>query len=132
MPEARAIEADWGPVRDAVERGARCLSHMDLGRGNVLLGDGPVILLDFGHAGAAPVGADLHTVLRFAGASGPGTEALVDAYAAVFAAKGLAVDPVAVRRSLEAHFAARYRDLRFALGAARRDLPRRRWRCRGS
>ena len=52
-------------------------------------------------------------MLRNLGPAGPATGALVDDYCVVFAACGQAVDPAAVRRSLEAHFAARYRDLRF-------------------
>jgi Ser/Thr protein kinase RdoA (MazF antagonist) len=86
---------------------------------NVLV-DGPqAVLIDFGHAGAAPVGADLHTLMRYAGDGGPDTEALVAAYVEVFAARGVALAPAVVRRNLEAHFAARYRDLRLVKARSR-------------
>ena len=109
--EARAVEAAWRPVRDAVEAGPRCLGHMDLGIGNVVFGDGPALLLDFGHAGAAPVGADLHAVLRGLEGAGPGPDALADAYAAAFRSAGGAIEPETVRRAFEAYYAARYRNL---------------------
>lgn len=111
--EARAIEVAWRPVRDAVEAGPRCLAHMDLGIGNVVFGDGPALLLDFGHVGTAPVGADLHAVLRGLESAGPGRGALSEAYTAAFRAAGGAIEPDAVRRAFEAYYAARYRNLSY-------------------
>jgi Ser/Thr protein kinase RdoA (MazF antagonist) len=84
---------------------------MDVGTANIVLNQGTSILLDFGFAGMAPIGADLHTVRRYGGPAWSGE--LVDAYAEVFAAKGIEVDTAAILRTLDAHFAARYRNLRF-------------------
>lgn len=110
---ARAVEAGWRPVREAAAREAQCLAHMDLGIGNLVFGDGPAILLDFGHAGLAPVGADLHVVLRALEGSGPGPAALAEAYAAAFTAAGGVTDAGTVRRNLETYYGARYRNLGF-------------------
>jgi hypothetical protein len=107
------VEAGWGRVLGPVRAGERCLCHMDLGMDNALVGE-PAVLIDFAHAGSAPVGADLHTLMRYVGAAGPDTEALVEAYVEVFAARGVTLEAAEVRRNLRAHFAARYRDLRFA------------------
>ena len=64
--DLRAVEAGWASSPRASRRGRRCLAHMDLGMGNILLDHRPMVMLDFGHAGIAPVGADLHTVLLYA------------------------------------------------------------------
>ena len=110
----RRIERGWGEVRDRVERGPRCLAHMDLGPGNIAFDGAGCVLLDFGAAGAAAVGADLHSLLRYGGRSRPADDALVATYAAIFEGKGTAVDRDAARLAMRAHFAARYRNLRFA------------------
>lgn len=112
----RRIEPRWGALRDRLYRARQCLGHMDLGRTNVLPDRQSALMLDFGNAGAAPAGADLHVLRRYLGADGPPTDELVGSYVEVFARKGLPADPAAVRLNLDAHFAARYRDLRL-LGA---------------
>ena len=111
--DLRAVEAGWHRVRGPVDAGDRCLAHMDLGMGNILLDHRPMVMLDFGHAGIAPVGADLHTVLLYADPDPAAATEMAEVYAAVFREKGQDVDPAAVLRSAQAHFAARYRDLRF-------------------
>ena len=108
----RAVEAGWAAACRRLLGGApRCLAHLDLGPSNVVFHDGAAVLMDFGHAAAAPVGADLHTVLRYAGRP-DAAEELVAIYVEVFAAKGTPVDVAAVRRALAAHFGARYRNTR--------------------
>lgn len=116
----RFVEANWPQVRNRVYESPACLSHMDLGPGNFVLGDGLGILQDFGLAGMAPIGSDLHTIARYAVRLGGRTDKhrLVDVYAEVFAAKGVAVDRAAILSALDAHFAARYRNL--ALPSARK------------
>jgi hypothetical protein len=107
----RRIEPRWDDIRDRLYRSVHCLSHMDVGTTNIVLNQGTSILLDFGFAGAAPIGADLHTVRRYGGPAW--SRDLVGTYAEVFAAKGVEVDPTAILRTLNAHFAARYRNLHF-------------------
>jgi hypothetical protein len=111
----RRIAWRWRDVRKRLDREPRCLSHMDLGPGNILMGR-PPLLLDFGHAAVAPIGADLHTVLRYGrkGGSPVDRDALVETYAQIFEAKGIAVDRAKIRLAAETHFAARYRNLRLA------------------
>jgi hypothetical protein len=116
----RRVEPRWDALRDRSYRSARCLCHMDLGRTNVVLDRGPVLLLDFGNAGAAPIGADLHAVRRYLGPGGPSMDDLVATYCEVFELKGIPVDPAGIRLAADAHFAARYRNLRF-LGARNRE-----------
>jgi hypothetical protein len=108
----RGVEARWTVLRDQVYRSGSCLCHMDLGPGNISFRRGIGIIQDFGHAAAAPIGSDLHTVLRYGGLDSHGIDGVIAAYAGVFAEKGIEVDAGSVRRALEAHFAARYRDLR--------------------
>lgn len=104
------IGEDWGPVRARLAAMPRCLSHLDLGPGNIRIVDGRGLLLDFGHASAAPAGADLHSLLRYGGGRRD-LEQLSEEYAAIFAANGMALDPEAARFAAVAHFAERYRDL---------------------
>ncbi len=110
----RRIEGKWTALRRDLYRGPLCLSHMDFGPGNVLIGPEPPFILDFGHAGITPVGADLHTILRYARKGGEPVDwpHLVEIYAKVFEAKGIEVDRTAIARAAELHFASRYRDLR--------------------
>jgi hypothetical protein len=110
----RHIEAGWDEVRRPLGAALPCLSHMDLGRGNVVFNRGRGLLIDFAHAGAAPAGADLHTLLRYRGEGGPGADDLVARYVSVFAGKGISLDAKLVRLSLDVHFAERYRNLNFA------------------
>ena len=107
---------------------------MDLGAGNVVLGRGKCLLLDFGHAGVAPLGADLHALLRYRAPGGPDAAAIVAAYAEGLAERGVDPEPGAIRLAAEAHFAARYRNLKFASARNARELrrrPRRRPAARG-
>jgi hypothetical protein len=110
----RSIEWRWGALRRKVYHAPLCLSHMDFGPGNVLIGPRPPVILDFGHAALAPFGTDLHTVLRYArkGEAPVEWQRLVEIYAGVFEARGIAVDRGAITRAADLHFAARYRDLR--------------------
>jgi aminoglycoside phosphotransferase (APT) family kinase protein len=108
------VESRWERVSARVAAGPTSIAHMDLGAGNVVLGHGKCLLLDFGHAGVAPVGADLHVALRFRDPGGPDAAAIVAAYAEGLAELGAALDPTAIRLAAEAHFAARYRNLKFA------------------
>ena len=111
----RQIEPRWNALRDQVYSCPRCLCHMDFGPGNIVLHRGVGIIQDFGHVGAAPIGSDLHTVLRYATPSGSGEidrEHLVATYASVFMEKGIDVDARSIRLALDAHFAVRYRNLR--------------------
>lgn len=112
--ELRWVERRWAGLRRGIYRGPLCLSHMDFGPGNVLIGTKPPVILDFGHAAAAPIGTDLHTVLRYArkGDAPVDWSQLVDIYARVFEAKGIAVDRAEITRAADLHFASRYRDLR--------------------
>jgi hypothetical protein len=105
----RAVEAGWGDVRRRLGGLGTCLSHMDLGPSNVVMHEGRGVLMDFGHAGSAPVGADLHTVLRYGGMA---EVELLALYAEVFAEKGIALDLEAARLALRVSFAGRYRNLR--------------------
>lgn len=131
----RRVEWRWPALRRGLYRGPLCLCHMDFGPGNVLLGRDRPVILDFGHAAMAPVGADLHTVLRYARKGGTelATARAVEIYAGVFEARGVTVDRAAVTLAAEAHFAARYRNLRLgsapdvfeeALGVSQRLLAR--------
>lgn len=110
----RAIEWRWAALRRRIYRAPLCLSHMDFGPGNILIGPRPPVILDFGHAAVAPIGTDLHTVLRYArkGDAPVDWSRLVDIYAEVFESKGIAVDRAAIANAAELHFAARYRNLR--------------------
>jgi hypothetical protein len=108
------VEAGWERVRARVAAGRASIAHMDLGAGNVVLGRGKCLLLDFGHAGVAPFGADLHVLLRFRAPAGPDAAAIVAAYADGLAERGAGLDPGTIRLAAEAHFAARYRNLKFA------------------
>jgi hypothetical protein len=104
----KATSARWRHVARALDGATRCLCHMDLGTGNVVPRGGRCVLIDFGSACIAPAGADLHTVLRFGGrGTGAGRE-LAEAYADVFARKGIALDPEAVLHACQAYFATRY------------------------
>jgi hypothetical protein len=110
----RGVEWRWPPLRRRVYRAPLCLSHMDFGPGNIFIGPEPAVILDFGHAAAAPIGSDLHTLLRYGrkGDAAVDWARLVEVYAGVFEAKGIAVDRAAIARAAEMHFAARYRNLR--------------------
>jgi hypothetical protein len=104
----KATSARWRHVARALDGATRCLCHMDLGTGNVVPRGGRCVFIDFGSACIAPAGADLHTVLRFGGrGSGAGRE-LAEAYADVFARKGIALDLEAVLHACQAYFATRY------------------------
>ena len=94
----RAVEAGWGEVRRRVGGLAGGLGHMDLGPSNVVMHEGRGVLMDFGHAGLAPAGADLHTVLRYGGGVEEGE--LLELYAEVFAGMGVALDRAAAELAL--------------------------------
>jgi hypothetical protein len=105
----RAVERGWPAVRRRVGGLAGRLGHMDLGPSNVVIHEGRGVLMDFGHAGLAPAGADLHTALRYGGGAEEGE--LLDLYVEVFSARGVALDRAAAELALRAYFAARYRNL---------------------
>ena len=109
--ERRAVEAGWAGSRPS-RRGRRCLATWtsDGQRPARPSADGDARLRPRRDrpGGRRPAhGAALRRPGRAAA-----TE-MAEVYATVFRAKGQDVDPAAVLRSAQAHFAARYRDLRF-------------------
>lgn len=111
--QIRDIERRWPAVKKQVYSAPVCLCHMDMGPGNVSPGHGISTLMDFGCAAIAPIGSDLHAVFRYSGQKDgwPDPNRFIHPYTEVFASKGITVDPVQIRCALDAHFAARYRNL---------------------
>ena len=117
----QATAARWGGVAAALDAAPGCLCHLDLGTGNVVATGESCAIIDFGMAAPAPAGADLHTILRYGGRGLGAAEGLVAEYVAVFAAKGIALDPEAVLRACRAHYATRYTNLRLR-SVSRREV----------
>lgn len=115
MRSLSSIRGKWSRFRERLYAESACLSHMDFGPNNIVVEEDHCVIQDFGLAGLAPVGSDLHTVFRYArrlGSGWPDKAKLVESYASVFAEKGVDLDQDAVRRALDAHFSARYRNLK--------------------
>jgi hypothetical protein len=57
----------WETVQDSYQALPTCLNHHDVSPGNAVHVDGRTIFTDFGLAAPGPIGADLHTVIRWSG-----------------------------------------------------------------
>ena len=113
--------------------GDRCLAHMDLGIGNILLGASRRWSCSTSATpGWRRSGADLHTVLlRDLGRAGAGSDDCVDAYVDGVPGKGIGVDPATVRRSARGALRGALPRPAVRLGPQARRPSRRRSRCRG-
>ncbi len=100
------VEAGWDAVGWRLDGLAAGLGHMDLGPSNIVMHEGRGVLMDFGHAGLAPLGADLHVVRRYGGLE---EAELLDLYGEAFAGD---FDRAGAELALRAHFAGRYRNLK--------------------
>jgi hypothetical protein len=63
----RDLESSWPDLLEDYQRLPIAMAHNDLGPGNAFVVDGAVHLLDFAKAGVAPLGSDLHTLIRWSG-----------------------------------------------------------------
>lgn len=65
----QSIDARWDELQEMYEAVPVCLSHNDIGPGNAIVDNDHVYLLDFEKAAPAPLGSDMHTILRWGGDS---------------------------------------------------------------
>lgn len=63
------IDSRWDELHEMYDSVPACLCHNDIGPGNAIVYEDHVHLLDFEKAALAPVGSDMHTVLRWGGDS---------------------------------------------------------------
>lgn len=61
------IDARWKELEERYDALPVSLCHNDIGPGNAIVTDGNTHLLDFEKAGLAPVGSDMHTIVRWGG-----------------------------------------------------------------
>ncbi len=97
-----ALAAEWPVVRRWKAQAQWCLSHNDVHTANVFITDDAVHLLDWGSAGPAPVGSDLHKIIWFTGqqATAAGRQQIVERYTQAARAHGLAIDEEQVRLAM--------------------------------
>ena len=111
------VQDMWQEIEGAYADLPRCLSHNDISPGNAVYVDNKATFIDFGLAGPAPVGSDLHTVLRWSGKAlyNPSyAEALLNSYVAALRLHYAAVQTADVRLAAWTTFYLRYTNLKFS------------------